>query len=89
MEMNNELNDEEFRFFLTGGVSLGEALPDCPCTWLAEKSWGEMNRLAKLRTFNGWIEHFNKEHETYRKLYDSSAPQDFELPEQWKHLDRF
>ena len=89
MEMKDELNQDEFRFFLTGGVSLGEALPDCPCNWLAEKSWGEMNRLAKLSTFNGWIEHFNEHHEFYRGLYDASAPQDFEVHEQWSHLDKF
>lgn len=30
MEMADEIEGAEFRFFLTGGVSLGEALPECP-----------------------------------------------------------
>lgn len=51
MEMAKEVDANDLRFFLTGGVALGEALPECPCDWLAEKLWGEMNRLAKLPTF--------------------------------------
>ena len=74
MEMAKELDPGELKFFLTGGVSLGEALPDCPCEWMSEKLWGEMNRLDKLPTFKGFIDHFIKEHETYAKMYDSTTP---------------
>jgi len=56
--------------------------------WLSEKQWGELNRLDKLPSFHGFLEHFGKEFNYYRKMYDSSTPQDFELPAQWKHLDR-
>jgi len=29
-----------YRFFLTGGIDLGDEKPDKPATWLSEKSWG-------------------------------------------------
>jgi len=89
MEMSKEIDPEEFRFFLTGGVSLGDALPDCPCDWLAVKLWAEMNRLEKLPNFKGWCEHFGKNLDYYKKMYEAQAPQDMELPEQFKHLDKF
>lgn len=61
MEMANEIENSEFRFFLTGGVSLGDALPECPAEWLAEKYWGEMNRLEKLPAFKGFLDYFARE----------------------------
>lgn len=48
MEMANETNAHDLKFLLTGGVSLGDVLPDNPTDWLSEKLWGEMNRLDKL-----------------------------------------
>ena len=83
MELSGELDPAEVKFFLTGGVSLGEALPDNPAPWISDKCWGEMNRLDKLPKFKGWIEHFTKDFELYKVMYDSSTPQDFELPEPW------
>ena len=41
-EMKGEIDHEEWRFFLTGGINLGEVLPEIPCEWLEEKSWGEL-----------------------------------------------
>ena len=32
--MKNEIDPEELRFFLTGGINIGEILPDIPCDWL-------------------------------------------------------
>jgi len=87
--MAKEIDQAEFRFFLTGGVSLGEALPDCPASWVAPKLWGEMNRLDKIGAFKGWIDHFNEHHEYYRGMYEHSTPQDFPLHERFKHLDKF
>lgn len=72
MEMAKETDAGDFKFLLTGGVSLGDVLPDCPCDWLSEKLWGEMNRLDKLPNFKGWVKHFMDEHEKYKKyMYDA------------------
>jgi len=58
MELKDELDGAELKFFLTGGVSLGEELPKCPVDWINEKQWGEMNRLDKLPKFKGFLPHF-------------------------------
>lgn len=80
LELAEELNHEEWRFLLTGGISLGEQLPACPADWLEEKSWGEICRLAKLPHFKGLVEEFGKHVDEFQKLYESPNPQDFELP---------
>jgi dynein heavy chain len=36
-EMNGTLDQGHKAFVLTGGVSLGEALPDCPAEWMGSK----------------------------------------------------
>jgi len=37
MDMEGEIDHDDLRFLLTGGVSLGEELPDCPAAWMLEK----------------------------------------------------
>ena len=35
MELTNTLDQGELKFLLTGGVALGDKMPDCPCTdWM-------------------------------------------------------
>lgn len=83
MELKHELDQEEWRFFLTGGISLGEKLPPCPAPWLEEKSWGELCRMAKLPAFKGFIESFERHVDDFYKLYESQNPQDMEIPGGW------
>jgi len=52
----NELNMEEFRYFLTGYP--GEvSIIQCPVTWISENSWNEIYKsfygMDKLPMFNG------------------------------------
>lgn len=83
MELNHELDVEAWRFFLTGGISLGDKLPPCPAPWLEEKSWGEMVRMTKLPAFKGFLDDFEKYVDEFAKLYESPNPQEFEIPGGW------
>lgn len=38
-ELAETINMAEFRYLLTGGVSLGDEMPPMPAPWLTEKSW--------------------------------------------------
>ena len=59
MQMSGEIKEDQFRFLLTGGVSLGDELPANPGEgWLTEKLWGEINRMSKLTNFTGFLKHF-------------------------------
>jgi len=81
LEMRGELDYEEFRFFLTGGISMGGKLPPAPAEWLSEKSWGEILRLEDLKGFKGFVEHFTKKVDVYKEMYDSPNPHEFEIKE--------
>ena len=57
--MSGEIKEDQFRFLLTGGVSLGDELPANPGEgWLTVKLWGEINRMSKLTNFTGILKHF-------------------------------
>jgi len=75
MELEDRLDPNELKFFLTGGVALGDAQPDCPCSdWMPENKWGELNRLDKIPVFKGFLDHFLKDFILYKEMYDSSTP---------------
>ena len=79
LEMKNELDNDEFRFFLTGGISLGGELPPAPADWLSEKSWSEILRLEDMPAFKGFVENFKDRINSYKAMYDSASPHEFEI----------
>lgn len=60
LEFYKKLEGDNFRFLLTGGVSIGNKLPDTPknSSWLSEKMWGEICRLSELKDFPDFYKHF-------------------------------
>ena len=73
-DMSGEVDMTEFRFLLTGGVSLGEELPEKPCSWIEEKGWAELNRAMNMPNFKGFREHFLENLEKYSELAESQTP---------------
>jgi len=49
----DELDPDEFLFFLTGGVGLENKLPNPDPSWLSDKSWDEICRLSDMGKFKG------------------------------------
>lgn len=78
MELSGELDPDQWRFLLTGGISLGEVLPPCPAKWLDAELWGELYRCSKLSGFEGLLESFTKHVKDYEAIYESQTPQDIE-----------
>ena len=82
MEFRGTLDDEEYRFLLTGGISLDEKLPEKPhVEWLSDKAWGEIVRLGALEKFNGFVKDFVAKINEYELLYTSTIPHKEPLPE--------
>jgi len=79
-QMSGEVDMNEFRFLLTGGVSLGEEIPDLPAPWLSENSWAELCRACKLNGFKGFMDHFLKNINTYKELAEHPNPHEWEFP---------
>lgn len=49
----DELDPDEFLFFLTGGVGLENKLQNPDNSWLSDKSWDEICRLSDMAKFKG------------------------------------
>lgn len=81
--MKLELNSDELRFFLTGGINLGEVLPDIPCDWLEPNSWGQVQRLDKLPNFRGFSDHFVRNISDYKVMFECQEPEKFVYPEDY------
>ncbi|VEN46861.1 unnamed protein product [Callosobruchus maculatus] len=69
-------------FLLTGGVGLDNPNPN-PTDWLVGKCWDELCRLNDLPNFAGLMDHFKKNTAEWKKMFDSSEPQNHRLPAPW------
>lgn len=84
MESADEVNEEELRFFMTGGIGLDEKLPPKPeAPWLLEKMWAEIIRLSNIEAFSGFYQNFEDNIEEWKVLYDSQNPHENEFPAPW------
>eukprot|EP00112_Aurelia_sp_Birch-Aquarium-sp1_P020988 Seg5537.1 transcript_id=Seg5537.1/GoldUCD/mRNA.D3Y31 product="Dynein heavy chain 3 axonemal" protein_id=Seg5537.1/GoldUCD/D3Y31 len=81
MKSRNEIDDNVWRFLLTGGVALNNPYPN-PCPdWLSEKSWAEIVRASDLPNVKGLMDDMASN--GWRKFYDSASPNTEKLPEPW------
>lgn len=50
VRLSNEINPEEWQFFLTGGISLSNPISN-KISWLQDTKWDELCRLENLPKF--------------------------------------
>ncbi|CAH8568670.1 unnamed protein product [Dicrocoelium dendriticum] len=74
-----ELNEQEWRFLLTGGVGLDNPHTN-PSDWLQPKSWDELCRLDDVTVFTGIRDHFALNNKAWKQIYDSGTPHREPLP---------
>lgn len=86
MQGQGQVDDQVWRFLLTGGIALDNAHPNPAPEWLSDKSWSEIVRASKLRTMEGFFEHVQGNITKWKKLYDSGRPHKDQLPDQWSKL---
>uniref|UniRef100_A0A7S1IC30 Dynein heavy chain n=1 Tax=Eutreptiella gymnastica TaxID=73025 RepID=A0A7S1IC30_9EUGL len=82
----NELNIEEYAFFLKGGQVFdkdSQAPNPCP-QWLSEKGWDNVYELDKLLAFHGISSSFEQGPSQWLEIYLSPNPEDAELPGDWQ-----
>ena len=48
-----KIDDQVWRFLLTGGVALDNPFPNPAPEWLTEKAWSEVVRASNLLNLNG------------------------------------
>jgi dynein heavy chain len=79
----NEVQDDVWRFLLTGGVALENPHPNPYPEWLTEKAWGEIVRASALRGLEGLMNNFDPE---WKDVYDSAEPHRAKYPNRWDAL---
>jgi dynein heavy chain len=55
LSCRGEVEEEVWRFLLTGGVALDNPHPNPFPQWLGEKSWGEIVRASDINLLKGWF----------------------------------
>lgn len=57
---SGKVDEQEWRFLLTGGVALENKFLNPASGWLTDKSWAEMVRCSALPAFKGILQHFTE-----------------------------
>ena len=82
MEYRGQLDSDQYRFLLTGGISLDEKLPEKPnAPWLSDKAWGEIIRMGALEGFSSFVQDFKAKIDEFKNLHTSTTPHKEPLPE--------
>lgn len=80
----NDINMEEWKFLLTGGIALDKDMPANPdSAWLTDKSWTEICRLSNLPAFQGFAASFKEDIRQWKMIFDSTDPYEERLPGSW------
>ncbi|KAL3852322.1 hypothetical protein ACJMK2_015979 [Sinanodonta woodiana] len=77
------IDDQVWRFLLTGGVALENPFPNPAPAWLNDKSWSEIVRASDLPPFKGFMDHFKQHISEWKKVYDSVTPHLETYPNPW------
>lgn len=81
---NDQLNQKEFTFFISGGISMGDVPANPASDWLVDKSWHEINRVGDLPAFAEFPKNFVDNLTQWRQFYDETNPEDAKIPEPWE-----
>uniref|UniRef100_A0A8B9MHH2 Dynein axonemal heavy chain 3 n=1 Tax=Accipiter nisus TaxID=211598 RepID=A0A8B9MHH2_9AVES len=86
MKGKDQIDDEVWRFLLTGGVALDNPHPNPAPDWLPDKSWAELVRASSLTNFQGLMEHVRENFSKWKLIYDSVRPHEEAFPDAWSTL---
>ncbi|EDV27935.1 uncharacterized protein TRIADDRAFT_52992 [Trichoplax adhaerens] len=83
MKSQDQIDDEAWRFLLTGGVALNNPYPNPAKDWLTDKAWAEIVRASALPHFKDWLQDFIDRSHEWKAVYDAIQPHLTPLPSPW------
>ncbi|KAJ8410629.1 hypothetical protein AAFF_G00195330 [Aldrovandia affinis] len=83
LKHDNLVDDNQWRFLLTGGVGLENPYSN-PCPWLPKKAWDEVCRLDGMVDFRGFRQDLVYYKTEWKEVYDSMEPHHAPFPGQWQ-----
>lgn len=86
MKGSGKIDEDVWRFLLTGGVALDNPHPNPAPEWLTEKSWAEIVRASNLPGLKDFMSYVQADPRQWKKMYDDSAPNLFQLPSPFNEL---
>ncbi|XP_009068409.1 PREDICTED: dynein heavy chain 3, axonemal [Acanthisitta chloris] len=86
MKGKGQIDDEVWRFLLTGGVALDNPHPNPAPDWLSNKAWAELVRASCLTNLQGLMEHVKDNISKWQPIYDSVRPHEEAFPDTWSTL---
>jgi dynein heavy chain, axonemal len=77
----NEIDMDEWRFLLTGGIGINDGkIPNPDPTWLTDKSWGDVLLLSSYKAFPQFSTYFKEDINEWKVLFESTEPHRVEFP---------
>ncbi|CAH8492971.1 unnamed protein product, partial [Dicrocoelium dendriticum] len=86
MKSKNLVDEEVWRFLLTGGVALDNPHPNPAPNWLSEKSWAEIVRASNLTELQDFMDAVKSNPDSWKQMYDSTEPHRFVAPGKFSGL---
>ncbi|KAJ1555349.1 Dynein heavy chain 7, axonemal [Nowakowskiella sp. JEL0078] len=88
LQNRKEIEETEFQFLITGGLSLGGVSLENPdSSLISDKSWAEICRMSDLSNFRGLKEDFRPVE--WKTVFETPSPYEAAFPGRWNSLNEF
>ncbi len=85
VRLSDDVDKDEYNFFLRGRLSLDKKNPPYQKNdWISEKSWENICELERMGNFNGIIGAFIHNAKEWKRWYMSASPESEALPGEWE-----
>lgn len=84
MKSEGDMDADEWRFLLIGGVGISNSNIENPDpSWITDKMWNDLNKVSELPELDTFNTQFSKYVGEWKDIFDSSDPHNMEFPGHW------